>query len=81
MKVIDLGHPGYFFRIVPMMRERMMGIGDADLGVRACAGFTRHLKRRHSRDVARQGQQLQIEHQSSMIRIGRGHAAGTIDIG
>ena len=81
VELIDLGHLGDLLRIVAVMRQRMMRIGNADLRIGAVAGFARQLKRDDARDVALQRQQLQVEHQSGVVGVGRRHADGPIEIG
>ena len=81
MELIDLGHLGDLVRIVAVVRERVMRIGDADLRIRAVAGFARQLKRDDARDVALQRQQLQVEHQPGVVGVGGRHAERPIEIG
>src|SRR5690242_15106186 len=80
MKRIDLGNLGKHFRITAAVRCRVMRIRQADLGIRARAGFASELKRDNARDVALECQYLQIEHQFCVIRISGGNSHRTIQI-
>ena len=77
---VDLRHPRDLVRIVAVMRQRMMRIGHADLGVGAVARLARELERDHPRHVALQRQHLQVEHQLRVIGIRRRHADRPIEI-
>src|SRR3954462_9619214 len=54
VKLINLRHARDFFRIIAVMRKRMVGIGNTDLGVSAIARFTSELKCDDPCDVALQ---------------------------
>ena len=58
----------------------MVRIGHADLRVRAVAGLARELEGDDARDVALQGQHLQVEHQPGVIGVGGRHADGAIEV-
>ena len=60
-----------FSGIVAVVRERMVRIGHADLGVGAVAGLARELEGDDPRDVALQRQHLQVEHQPRVVGVGR----------
>ena len=55
-------------------------IRDSDLGIGSITRLARQLERDHPRDVSLKRQYLQVEHQLRVIRIGGGHAGGTIEI-
>src|SRR5439155_2006515 len=80
MKLIDLGHARNFFRIIAVMRKRMMRIRNADLGVSSIAGFARELERDDARDITLQRQDLQVEHQSRVVGVGGRHAHRPVEI-
>ena len=80
MELIDLRHARDLVRIVAVMRERMVRIGNTDLWVGAIAGFAGELERDDPGDVTLQRQHLQVEHQSRVIGIGRRHAHGPVQI-
>ncbi len=81
MKCVDLGHARDFFRIVAVMRKRVVRIGHADLRVSAIARFARELEGNDAGDIALQCEHLQIEHQSRMVGVSRGHPDRPIEIG
>ena len=80
MELIDLRHARDLFRIVAVMRERVVRIGNADLRVSAIARFARELERDDARDIALQRQHLQIEHQPRVIGVSGRHAHRSIQI-
>ena len=80
VELIDLGHPRNLFRIVAVMRQRMMRIRNASLRIGPVAGFARKLEGNHARDIALQRQHLEIEHQSSVVRVGGGNTDRPIQI-
>ena len=63
------------------MRRGMVRIGHADLRICAIARFPGQLERNYSGDVTLQRQDLQIEHQLCMIRVGRRHTGRPVEIG
>ena len=63
-----------------MVRERVVRIGHADLGVGAVAGLARELERDDAGDVALQRQHLQVEHQPRVVGVGGRHAHRAIEI-
>src|SRR5207302_11105816 len=71
---IDFRHPRNFFRIVAMMRQRMMRIRHTRFRISAVARLARELKGDDPRDIALKSQHLQVEHQSGMVRV-RGRRA------
>jgi hypothetical protein len=60
---VDLRHARDLLRIVAVVRQRVMRIGHADLGIGAVARLARELERHDARDVALHRQHLQVEHQ------------------
>ena len=56
------------------MRDGVMRLGQADLGIRAIDVFTRHHERGHARDVGLERQHLQIEHELGVFPEGGRHA-------
>ena len=70
-----------FSGIVAVMRQRVMRIGHADLGVGAVAGLARELERDDARDVALQRQHLQVEHQPRVVGVRGRHADRPVEIG
>src|SRR4051812_30757956 len=78
---VDLRHPRNLFRVVAMMRERMVRIRDTDLRIGPVARFTGELERDYTRDVSLKCEDLEIEHQLRVIRVGRWHACRAIEIG
>ena len=78
VELIDFCHAGDFVRVVAVMGKRMMRIRHADLRVSAVAGFASQLERDDARDVALQREDLQVEHEPSMIAISSGDADRTI---
>src|SRR5437660_1709539 len=69
VELIDLRHARNFFRIIAVMRKRMMRIGHTDLRISAIAGFTRELEGDDACDIALESQDLQIEHQSNVVGV------------
>jgi hypothetical protein len=63
------------------MRQRMMRIRHADLGVGPVARLARQLERDDPGHVTLQRQHLQIEHQLRVVGVRSRHAGGTIEIG
>ena len=63
------------------MRQRVMRIRDADLGVGAVARLPRQLERHHTGDVALHRQDLQVEHQLRVFGIGGWNANRAIEVG
>ena len=63
-----------------MVRERVVRIGHADLGVGAVARLARELERDDAGDVALQRQHLQVEHQPGVVGVGGRHAGRAVEI-
>ena len=78
---VDLGHLRDLLRIVAVVRERMVRIGHADLGIGARAGFARQLEGDDAGDVALQRQHLQVEHQPGVVGVGGRHAHRAVEVG
>ena len=51
MELVDLGHPGDLCGVVAVVRERVVRVGDADLGIGPRAGFAGELEGDHPGDV------------------------------
>ena len=66
--------------IVAVVRERVVRVGDADLGIGAGAGLAGELEGDDAGDVALQRQHLQVEHQPGVVGVGGGHADGPVEI-
>ena len=60
-------------RVVAVVRQRVVRVGDADLGVGPRAGLACELKGDDASDVALEREHLKIEHQPGVV----GVAAGT----
>ena len=77
---IDLRDLGNFLRIVAVVRQRVVRLGNADFRVGTVAGFTSKLKRDDSSDITLQRENLQVEHQLRVFGIRSGDTNGTIEI-
>ena len=70
---VDLRHAGDFFRVIAVVGQRVMRIGDAGLGgVGAVAGLAGELESDDARDVALEGEDLEVEHELRVIGVGAG---------
>ena len=58
MERIDLCHLGELLRIAAVVRQRMMRLGHADLGIGARAGLASELERDDAGDIALHGEHL-----------------------
>src|SRR4051812_11134615 len=63
------------------MRQRVMRIRNADLGVRAITRLASQLERNDSGNVPLQREQLKIEHQTRVLSVGGRNSDRAIDIG
>src|SRR5216684_1096750 len=80
VKRIDLRHFRELLGIAAVVRQRMMRLGNADLGISSRAGFASELKRDDPGDVSLQSQHLQVEHQARVVRISGRYAEGAVQI-
>ena len=64
----------HLFRIVAVVRHRVMRLGQANLGVWAIHVFASHHQRADTCDVRLERQHLQVEHQLDVLLEGFGHA-------
>ena len=78
---VDLGQLDQLFRIVGVMRDRVMRLGHPDVRVGSGARFTRHLERDDAGDIGLEGEHLEVEHQPDVVFPHRRHACRTIEIG
>ena len=63
-----------------MVRERVVRVGNADLGIGAVAGLARELERDDAGDVALERQHLQVEHQPGVVGVGGRHADRAVEV-
>ncbi len=71
VELVDLRHPGDLRRVVAVVRQRVVRVGHADLGIGAVAGLAGELEGDDAGDVALEGQHLQVEHQPGVVGVGR----------
>ena len=64
---VDLGDVGDLHRIVLVMRDGVVPVGDADLAVRPVAAGAAQHERDHARHVGLEGDHLQVHHQLGVI--------------
>ena len=64
--------------VLTMMRNQVMVARHADLAVGTPAQLARHDQREHARDVAAEGQQLQVEHELRVLLEAGGNANRTV---
>src|SRR5688500_15854137 len=81
MERVDLGNLGELLGIAAVVSERMMRIGNANLGISSRTRFASQLECDHSRNVALQREHLKVEHQARMIRVRRRYSNRAIEIG
>ena len=77
---VDLRDLGNLVRIIPVVRQRVVGLRHASLRVGPRAGFARELEGDDTRNVGLQGQNLQIEHQLCMVGVLHRDSDGPIKI-
>ena len=79
---VDFRHAGDFFGVIAVVGQRVMRIGDAGLGgVGAVAGLAGELEGDDARDVALEGEDLEVEHELRVIGVGGGDAEGAVEVG
>ena len=78
---VDLGHQRDLLGLVLVVRERVVRVGDADLGVGPRADLAAHHERGHAGEVDLVGQHLQVEHQLDVLGEGGGNALGLGELG
>ena len=76
---VELGLPRELLRVVLVVRERMVRVGHADLGVGAHAGLPHHQEREDACEVRLERQGLQVKHQLDVLLERGGNADRTID--
>ena len=80
MEAIDFGYLLDLLAVIAVMREGVMRIGHADLGVGPVAGLARQLEGDDAGDIGLEGQDLQVEHQAGVVGVGGGHAHGALEV-
>ena len=81
VEAIDQGHLRDLRGVVAVVGERVMRVGNADLGIGAVAGFARQLEGDDAGDIALEGQHLQVEHEPGVVGVGGRHARGAVEVG
>src|SRR5690606_26062048 len=78
--LVDLRHLRDLRRVAAVMRQGMVRLADADLGIGAVARLARELKRDDARDVRLEGERLEVDHELRVIDVRCGHAARAIEV-
>ena len=77
---VDLGHLGDLLGVVAVVRQRVVRVGDADLGIGPVAGLAGELEGDDAGDVALERQHLQVEHQPGVVGVGGRHADRAVEV-
>src|SRR6185503_1412881 len=72
---VDLRFLLHLLRVVVVVRDRVMTVGDADLRVAQPRQLAAHHERRHAREVALERERLELEHQVHVLLERLGDAA------
>lgn len=80
VECVDLGHLRDLVGVVPVVGERMVRIGDADLGIGPRAGLPGELECDDPGDVPLERQDLEVEHQASVVGVGCRDAHGPVEV-